>query len=89
MKNYISKMLVLFGFILVLFTALSWADNNGVWTRAEDVRAGTFGSDEGVGSAEYRFIDPVVMEDELNVTGELHVETIRSASGSDIIIQLG
>ncbi len=44
--NTISNLLIL---SILLFGGVIWADSNGVWQRAEDIRAGIFGGDEGGG----------------------------------------
>lgn len=41
--NFVSNILIL---ILLIFGGLVWADTNGIWLRAEDVRGGVFGGDE-------------------------------------------
>ena len=44
--NTISNIFIL---LILLTGSIVWADSNGVWTRAQDVRAGVFGADEGGG----------------------------------------
>jgi len=53
---------LLFGIFLGGFV---WADTNGVWHRAEDVRLGIFGGDEQGNGTEYIFINPVKFGDKL------------------------
>ncbi|MCA9459547.1 MAG: hypothetical protein KC550_03295 [Nanoarchaeota archaeon] len=50
--------IILSGLILVfLASEIIYADNNGVWLNAEDIRPGIFGNDEGNGN--YSFAHPV------------------------------
>lgn len=58
--NFITNIFILFVFI---FGGLAWADTNGVWHRAEDIIAGTFGSDEGAGN--YTFANSLTINDSL------------------------
>ncbi len=53
-------------FVVFIFGGLIYADSNGVWHRAEDVRAGVFGSDEITGT-DYTF------PNNLNVTSNVNV----------------
>lgn len=42
---------IIFSFLAILFLAqVLYADNNGIWVDAKDIRAGTFGSDESSGN---------------------------------------
>ena len=73
MKKIVFEKLVILNTIFNLFLISSvlvggfvWADSNGVWHRAEDVLAGTFGGDEGRGN--YTF------PDELNINGNLKID---------------
>ena len=67
----------------IFFTGLVWADTNGVWHDAEDVRAGTFGADEGDTTTPYVFNNPVQMDN------TLQVEKIEAPPGKNLVIQLG
>lgn len=69
-------------FLVLVLTSFTWADTNGVWHRAEDVRAGTFGADENP-SNDYTFGTDV------QISGEIHTNNIKSGSGDDIVIRLG
>lgn len=64
--NFITNVLLL----LVLFIGgFTWADTNGVWTLASDVRAGTFGTDEGNGN--YTFPNNLDVKNNLNVSNNI------------------
>jgi hypothetical protein len=49
-----------------LLTSFTFADDNGVWHRAEDVRSGTFGDDET--SGDYTFISRVFFNQRIDAT---------------------
>lgn len=75
--------------ISLFFGTLIWADSNGIWTDASDLRGGTFGSDEVDTTTFYRFINPVYFDTNVGIgttdpQAELEVNgTIRlSGSGS-------
>jgi hypothetical protein len=93
MENKFSKLIIAGVFLLIFFTGIIWADSNGIWHNAEDIRGGTFGNDEP--SAPYAFITPVSFDDlvsfgdDIEVSGDLKVDTIRSNSGGNLIIVLG
>ncbi len=55
------KKRIIFGFLAItlFFAGLVWADANGIWHRAEDVRVGIFGDDEGDDTTSYVFNNPV------------------------------
>lgn len=53
--------------VLVLFGGVAFADSNGVWIKAEDVRAGTFAADENNG--DFVFPDNVEINDDFLVNG--------------------
>lgn len=46
-----------------------FSDTDGVWHEAEDVRVGTFGSDEGDTSTPFKFENPVEVNNTLKVSG--------------------
>lgn len=57
--------------IMSLFTfGFVWADTNGVWSNAEDVKPGTFGTDEEAG--DYEFPRNVTIQGETNAEGSLN-----------------
>ncbi len=87
-------------FILVLFSGLIWADSNGIWHHAQDIRPGTFGEDETLNgyndpTVYYIFDNPVEFNrqvefnDNVSVSGEMAVDVIKPNSGNNVIIQLG
>ena len=80
MNSKIKAFLGVLAFLTMFFSALVWADSNGVWLSATDITGGTFGSDEG--SPSYTF------DNGLNVNGDLAVDTITSRSGGNVVIQL-
>ncbi len=56
--------------ILLIFgmVTTTWADNNGVWHNVEDIRGGTFGSDENVNTY-YKFVNDLAIENaSLNIS---------------------
>ena len=67
--NTITNILILF---LVIAGGFVWADTNGIWLRAEDVRPGIFGADEMPG--DFIFNDKVVLNNEFCLGGECHLE---------------
>lgn len=67
--------------VSLIVGGIVFADTNGVWHNSEDVRSGTFGTDEADG--EYVFENPV----EFN--NEIRVNSIKSSSGGNVVIQLG
>ena len=79
----LSKKLSLIGMVLVLlnlFFMNIFADTNGVWVKAEDMVAGTFGGDEQVAGMSYRYINPVYF-----MSGEIGIGTITPTAKLDII----
>ena len=49
----------IFIFLVVVFMGLVWADTNGVWHRAEDIRGGVIAQDEQDVTTNFTFIHPV------------------------------
>ncbi|MDA3855647.1 MAG: hypothetical protein PF569_05275 [Candidatus Woesearchaeota archaeon] len=47
--------------IIILMLGLTFADGNGIWNYAKDLRPGVFGSDEGNSSA-YEFTNPLIAD---------------------------
>jgi len=43
------KILIIVGFAVIFLFGLVWADSNGIWHSAEDIKSGTFAVDEGYG----------------------------------------
>lgn len=79
-------------FLTALIISLSgaiWAESNGVWLKAEDLRGGTFGGDEQGVTSNYEFINPVDFNEEVEMD-TAKVKTIESNSGNgNVVIQLG
>ncbi|MFW6286263.1 MAG: hypothetical protein ACOC16_04040 [Nanoarchaeota archaeon] len=65
--NFITNILLL---MILVFGGFIWADTNGVWSLAEDIRAGTFGDDEGGGN--YTFPENLHVNGELCLDGECY-----------------
>jgi hypothetical protein len=61
--------------IITLLANLGYADGNGIWHNAEDVRPGIFGDDEGLASA-YSFINEVIFNQ------PIYVSTIYAAANN-------
>ncbi len=77
----------LFFVFIFLFGGLIWADSNGVWTLAEDIREGTFGSDElsdpsGFG---FRFLSQVLFEDSVVLSYNKSCDSLDSDLNGKII----
>lgn len=60
--NFVSNIFIL---VILFFGGFIWADSNGIWTDAKDIRGGTFGSDEQPDTTNYTFINPVYINDKL------------------------
>lgn len=65
--NVIASFLIL---ILLFFVSIIWADSNGVWVNAEDIRAGIFGVDEEEGN--YTFQNNLIVKKELCIEEECY-----------------
>lgn len=68
--------------ILLLFSSLvliSWADTNGIWLRAEDIRPGAFGSDENTGNS-FIFRDDVYFNNRILTDNPSYNLNIKSVS---------
>lgn len=63
--------------------SLVWADNNGVWHEAGDIKPGIFGEDEAGPGDFYQFGNKVIFGD------GIVVNKIESNSGGNVVIQLG
>jgi len=70
--NIITNILIL---VFLLFGSFVWADTNGVWHRAEDVKGGIFGSDEQP-ITNFGFQNPVWFSDDLTTNGLLNVNSL-------------
>lgn len=62
--NTITNILILF---LVIAGGFVWADTNGIWLRAEDVRPGVFGADEMPG--DFTFDSKIILNEQLCLEG--------------------
>ena len=63
LKYILNKKNYLFFLLIIFLSGVGFSDTNGVWHRAEDVRSGIFGSDEGFNSsAKFIFRDNVNLE---------------------------
>ena len=71
--------------LFILFLGLFvWADTNGIWHNAQDIRGGIFGDDEQESNMNYTFRNPVNFQD------EIQVNTIKSNNANgNVEIQLG
>ena len=67
--NTITNILILF---LVIAGGFVWADTNGIWLRAEDVRPGIFGADEMPG--DFTFQSNVILQEDVKVLNNIEVE---------------
>ncbi len=73
----IKKVLLVILFLFLINHAC--ADSNGIWTYAEDIVPGTFGSDEGYGPFTFNgivnFLQPVSFKNNVKVEGTLNVSS--------------
>jgi len=56
--------------VFCMFLGTIFADTNGVWHDAEDVRVGTFASDEDDGTSLFTFVNPVFINNTLNISAD-------------------
>ncbi len=54
-------------FLLILSVSFTYADSNGIWNKAEDIRAGIFGFDEEDTTSSYVFNNPVSINNILTI----------------------
>ena len=73
--NFVTNIILL---TLIFAVGFVWADTNGIWTQAEDVRAGVFGGDEGGG--DYIFPNNLLIEEDLVVGGNTISQSIETKS---------
>jgi len=79
--NFISNLMIL---ILVFFGGLVWADSNGVWHDAKDVRGGIFGNDEQPNTNNFSFINPVSFNGILTANANAIFNNILTANNNAI-----
>ncbi len=72
----------IFLLLVLVFGSIAWADTNGVWTSAEDIRAGIFGGDEGGG--DFVFNTTVHLNDSTYYQGEELNNLFVNADGDTI-----
>ncbi len=99
LRKYINNFSLILVFSTLFILSLVYADTNGVWHEAMDVKPGTiFGSDElnyGDDSTYYTFNNPFrsmkysQFDSNVTIKGELKVDVISPNSGSSVVIQLG
>ncbi len=77
--NTITNLIIL---SILLFGGVIWADSNGVWQRAEDIRAGIFGGDEGGG--DFTFNTTVHLNDSVYYHGDELNNLYVNANGDTI-----
>ena len=77
--NFITNIVLI---LLLVFGGVIYADTNGIWTRAEDVRPGIFGSDEGGDG--FEFTTQVNFTDEVNVNN-INIRIICDENGNNCI----
>lgn len=63
--NTITNILIL---SVALFGGFVWADTNGVWSSAGDIRGGIFGSDEQDVTSYYAFANPLTLNSNFTIT---------------------
>lgn len=90
MKKIIKLVASVFTILLVLTLGVFvWAESNGIWHDAKDVRGGIFGEDEPGYNQNYTFANPVDFQDEITAN-TIKVTTIKSNSANgNVVIQLG
>jgi hypothetical protein len=87
--NFYSNLFLL---LILFFGGLVWADSNGIWNEAADLRGGTIGSDEQDVTSNFTFINPVYFtqnlfyknqEIDLRYVNEAQANSITSAMITD------
>jgi len=64
--NFISNIILL---IIIFLGGIVWADTNGIWHNAEDIKGGIFGYDEQDSvSIGFRFINPLQIDNDFKLT---------------------
>jgi hypothetical protein len=73
-KNYLGVLLG-FMFVFSIFSIGSvFADSDGIWEYAKNIKPGIFGEDEDDGGLIFTFINPVIMNDTLIVNNDVSAE---------------
>ncbi len=70
---------LLFVGVILAFSFVAYADTNGIWRNAEDIRAGVFSADEF-------FTGKYIFTSDLNVWGDLIVKEKVVVSGTDFLL---
>lgn len=78
--NFVSNIIIL---LILVLGGFIWADTNGIWHRAEDVRAGIFGADEG--SGDFTFPNNVLVIQNLNTNNSLCIKGICQTSWDFVV----
>lgn len=78
---------IIFILLIALFIPTIFADINGVWHFAQDVRGGIFGSDEQAITSSYTFINPVYFEKNITSQKNLIVNNITAYDTNGIRIK--
>lgn len=66
--------------LLIILGGIIWADSNGVWYNAQDVRGGIFGSDEQP-ITNFTFMNNIFINDNLTVSG--YISVLKSVNSSN------
>jgi hypothetical protein len=85
-KKSIKITLGILGLVFILL-GIVFAESNGIWNRAEDIRGGIFGDDED--PSDFSFVNPVEFNESVIIKDDLEVNVIKSNSNGNVIIQLG
>lgn len=83
MYKHIRASLLSICIVLFFFSALIYADSNGVWTSSSDVRGGVFGSDEQDVTSFYSFVNPVNINSNLTINGYTKSQYYCDENGSN------
>ena len=76
------KKITIFTVIFCSFSLANvFADTNGIWTNAEDIVAGTFGSDEGEGI--YQFPSNIIVSNDV-VSGGINASRLKVTGNSEL-----
>ena len=67
MRSILSKISFVIFISILLVSSFAFADTNGIWHKAEDVRPGIFGGDESYTSA-YSFVNEVIFNSPIHAS---------------------